>query len=108
MGTDPVMTAMSFYRYGEVDRGRMAVQDEFVSYKFKTGEVIGSEARTIPNNKRVRREGEPPTSFTLPPMPFFFRSGVSGPPLRRYYYIYRGLVDTTDQNELPEAADSVD
>lgn len=77
------MTAMNFHRCGEVDSGRTAVRDGFVSYNFETGSVIGLEAETIPANRRVRSSDEAPISFTLP---HCWRTSVSvllGPPLRR-------------------------
>lgn len=39
MGTDTVLTALEFHRYGDIDWGKTAVRHRFVSNDFSTGEV---------------------------------------------------------------------
>lgn len=82
-----------------------------MSYRFKTGDVIGLEAETVSASKRVRRSDEAQTSFTLPIFPAYFRSGSSQTTLMAVWQNYdkiHGLADNPDEAEVTEAAGGVD
>lgn len=110
MGTDDVKTALPFYHCGEAYSDKTPVQDGFVSYRFRTGEVIGLAAETILVKKRVRGGDDKSTSLTLPALPVYFRSDVSQIALqsiRSHSDKYRRLADSSDaarQNRLLKAS----
>lgn len=54
MGTDPVPIALALHQCGEVDRGKTAVRNEFVSYKLPTGKFHGFSKSVVQAKNRVR------------------------------------------------------
>lgn len=63
MCTDPVLTAMAFHSCFEVNWEKTAVNDDFVSYDFSTGEVYWLEKASVPAFKRIREEDGAPHQF---------------------------------------------
>lgn len=76
MGIDHVRTVMELHRCVEAARGRTAILEGFMSYIFEACEVIGSEAETIPKNKRVGGNEDALTSPTPAAVPAYFCSGI--------------------------------
>lgn len=100
MATDLVIKGRAFHHCVEVDWSKTAVQDGFVSYSFENSELIGLEAITIRANKQVRSSDEMATSFSLPVVAVYIRSGVSRSIFkvaRRDYDNYRRLVDNLNE-----------
>lgn len=59
MGTNHIITALTFHRCGEVSLSKTSVMDEFVSYDFPTGEFYGLSEEVQEAKKGVRDLNRP-------------------------------------------------
>lgn len=65
MGTDLVLIAMEYHRYGAVDWQETAVEEIFVSYMIPTGKAYGLNEEWLQAKNRVRGFDGVPTMVIL-------------------------------------------